>query len=733
MFDGTLFDLVFVHGGVRNAESGLHGDFRGQAFDVGFVFEQPGVGRHVGAGTDGARVEHVVEVPDVGVFVADAGEVGSGAFAAPLEGEVVDAFAESRVVSVTKNVGHHGADHLRVAVVAAFADVEVASGEFEGCVEFLQFVLDVFRAVDGDGGEDLDHATGGDGEQGEHGEGHVVLEESLIPEAPGLAAFAEAVHGHPAEPEAADEGGEVGSRGKEEPEGHEEQSEEGEGEGVIDEDVLPLHGVVGGAGGNVNLTGFVVGFSAADGFIEVVAHQREADEVEQAAECPHEHHGADGVEGFHEVGVGEHGAAFGGGVEHEALHDAGDPHGGDVEEDADETDPEVEVGHGDGVEFGVPESRGEPVEHAGGHETVPAEGAGVDVADGPVRIVGEGVDGADGKQGAFEGGHAVEGDGGDEEFDDGIGAQFMPGTAEGEQAVEHAAPAGGPEHEAEEHAERLQPLGKGGVEKVMRACPDVDEDEGPEVDDAQPVGIDRAFCRFGQEIIHDAEDGGGEEEGDGIVAIPPLDKGVLNASEDGIGVGPGGGDLQVVDDVEHRHGDDGGDVEPEGDVEGGFVALFEGPKEVDGEDHPDEGDGDVDGPDEFGVFFAAGVAEGKGDGGGNDDQLPAVEVDFREQIGGSADLAEALGGVVDAGEHHVANESEDGGVGVERPQASEGEPGGVEVQLPVVELGGNEDADDHGNKAPKDGGKHEPADGFVIVFNGDGGSEFIRGCHGGVI
>src|SRR5690606_8836182 len=109
---------------------------------------------------------------------------------------------------------------------------------------------------------------------------------------------------------------------------------------------------------------------------------------------------------------------------------------------------------------------------------------------------------------------------------------------------------------------------QGGVEKVVGTRPNVDEDQRPEVDDGEPVGIDGASRRLRQVIVHDAEDGRGQEEGHGVVAVPPLHQGVLNAAEDGIAVHQAGGNLEVVDDVEHRHGHDGGDVEPEGDVEG---------------------------------------------------------------------------------------------------------------------------------------------------------------------
>ena len=40
------------------------------------------------------------------------------------------------------------------------------------------------------------------------------------------------------------------------------------------------------------------------------------------------------------------------------------------------------------------------------------------------------------------------------------------------------------------HAERLEPVREGGVEQMVRAGPDVDEDERPEMDDREAVGVD---------------------------------------------------------------------------------------------------------------------------------------------------------------------------------------------------------------------------------------------------
>ena len=354
------------------------------------------------------------------------------------------------------------------------------------------------------------------------------------------------------------------------------------------------------------------------------------------------------------------------------------------------------------------------------------------VADGPVGVVREGIDGADGEERAFEGGHAVEGDGGDEEFDDRVRAEFIPCAAEGEEAVEHAAPAGGPEHEAEEHAEHLKPARQGGIEQVVRSGPDVDEHEGPEVDDGEAVAVDWPSGRFRHEVVHDAEDGSRQEEGDGIVAVPPLDESILDACEDGVAVRQAGGQRQVIDDVEHRDRDDGGDVEPEGHIEAWFISLLEGPEEIDREDDPDEGDGDVDGPDQFGVFLSAGESGREGDGGGHDDELPSPEVNGGEQVRGQSGFAEALGGIVDACEHHVADEGEDGGIGVKRAEAAEGEEfesirldgsegDGLEesaVHLPPAELSGGDEAHEEADDAPDDGGEGEPPDGPVIELDG---------------
>jgi len=174
----------------------------------------------------------------------------------------------------------------------------------------------------------------------------------------------------------------------------------------------------------------------------------------------------------------------------------------------------------------------------------------------------------------------------------------------------------------------------------------------------------------------------------------------------------------VVDDVEHRHGENRRDVEPDGDVESVLVAAGKRPEKVNRKDDPNECDGDVDWPNEFGVFLTACEAQRQRDGGGDNDQLPAPEVQLREEVAGEAGLHEPLRRVVDARKHHVAHEGEDDGVGVQWAQPPKGEPRQVEVEPPEIELRGHEDADQHAHRPPNHTGEDELPDDLVVILNG---------------
>ena len=124
--------------------------------------------------------------------------------------------------------------------------------------------------------------------------------------------------------------------------------------------------------------------------------------------------------------------------------------------------------------------------------------------------------------------------------------------------------------------------------QMMRAGPDIEEDQRPEVDDRQPVGIDRPLGLLGHEVVHHAEEAGGEEEADRVVAVPPLGQRILDAGEERVALRAEERDRhrQIVDDVQHRDGDDEGEVEPVGDVDVRLVALGERAEEDRGDRPP---------------------------------------------------------------------------------------------------------------------------------------------------
>ena len=73
----------------------------------------------------------MVEVPAVRVLSAHAVQVGTGALAAPLERVVVHELTRLAVLAVALGLAAEGPDHLRMAGIAAFGDVDVAPLELQ--------------------------------------------------------------------------------------------------------------------------------------------------------------------------------------------------------------------------------------------------------------------------------------------------------------------------------------------------------------------------------------------------------------------------------------------------------------------------------------------------------------------------------------------------------------------------------------------------------------------------
>jgi hypothetical protein len=116
---------------VWHAEGRLDFQFLSDGRGVELSPFEPGVARHDRSGNHRAGIVQVILVPVVGVLVAQAGKIRTGALGTPLERPVVHALGCQRVVPVTFHLVAERANHLAVAVVAAFPHVDVSAGKLE--------------------------------------------------------------------------------------------------------------------------------------------------------------------------------------------------------------------------------------------------------------------------------------------------------------------------------------------------------------------------------------------------------------------------------------------------------------------------------------------------------------------------------------------------------------------------------------------------------------------------
>ena len=102
--------------------------------DIAYVkgsLAQPWVRGHVGFRNQVARLVEMQPVPLVAIAAAVPMQVGSGALGAPLERAVIHALGGERIMAVTLDLVAQRPDHLRMAVVATFADIDVAPGQLQ--------------------------------------------------------------------------------------------------------------------------------------------------------------------------------------------------------------------------------------------------------------------------------------------------------------------------------------------------------------------------------------------------------------------------------------------------------------------------------------------------------------------------------------------------------------------------------------------------------------------------
>jgi hypothetical protein len=153
--------------------------------------------------------------------------------------------------------------------------------------------------------------------------------------------------------------------------------------------------------------------------------------------------------------------------------------------------------------------------------------------------------------------------------------------------------------------------------------------------------------------------------------------------------------------VQQGNGKDEPPVEPVRHVDVTDLALGDGAEENDRVGNPDHGDQDVDRPLEFGVFLSRGDTQRQGDGGQDDDQLPAPEREGRQAVGEDPCVAGALDNIVRGGEQGAATEGKYHRVRVQGTQTPEMQP--AQIQLWPDQLGGDDHADQHSDNPPDDG------------------------------
>ena len=162
------------------------------------------------------------------------------------------------------------------------------------------------------------------------------------------------------------------------------------------------------------------------------------------------------------------------------------------------------------------------VNRTDGYKTYPTQRTGMHMADSPISIVAQSIDGFNRHHRTFKGRHTIERQRYDQEFQNRVGTQFMPCTGQGHNTVDHAAPRRCKQNQRKHHADRLSPIRQSGVVKMMRACPHIGKNQCPKVNDGQAVRINRTACLFRHIVIHHAQEAGSQEEAHGIMAIPPL-------------------------------------------------------------------------------------------------------------------------------------------------------------------------------------------------------------------
>ncbi|MNI10408.1 hypothetical protein D3C73_635210 [compost metagenome] len=268
---------------------------------------------------------------------------------------------------------------------------------------------------------------------------------------------------------------------------------------------------------------------------------------------------------------------------------------------------------------------------------------------------------------------------------------------------------------------------------MVRAGPDVQGDQRPEMHDRQTIGIHRPTHLFRHEVIHHPEEPGGEEKAHGVVPVPPLHHGVGGPGIHRVGLEPVHRDRQVIDHVQHGDHHDERAEEPVADVDVLGLALHHSGEEHDGVGDPDHSHPHRAGELDLGVFLGGGVTHRQADQHDHDHRLPAPKRERGQRVREQPHLAGTLHRVVTGGELRAAGKTENHQAGVQRPQAAEGGPRQVQVHLGPHQLRGDPHAHRHPHDAPEHGRHDELADDLVVVGLSDSCCAHGQCFHGCIV
>ena len=245
--------------------------------------------------------------------------------------------------------------------------------------------------------------------------------------------------------------------------------------------------------------------------------------------------------------------------------------------------------------------------------------------------------------------------------------------------------------------------GKRRVVQMMRAGPDVEEDDRPEMDDRQPVGIDRPLGALRNEIVHDGEEAGGQEEADRVVPVPPLEHGILHATPGDVGFRSEHRDRQrgIVAEMKHGDGDDEGEIEPVGDEDVRLFALDDRHQEHQQIGHPDDRQPQIRVPFRLGIFLGLRHAEQIAGAGDQNEEVIADDDEPGREIARETHAAGLLNDIERGRDQHVAAEREDHRRSMQRPQPAKAGPWQVEIERRPCELRGDQQPDGEAGDAPK--------------------------------